>query len=59
MMILLYYCFMLIVGKNASKIDKLKKQLNKSFAMNDLRPAKQIFGILITQNRASKKLHMS
>ena len=31
-----------------SRIDKLKKQLNKSFSMKDLGPAKKIFGIRLT-----------
>ena len=50
---------MLIVGKNASRIDKLKKQLSRSFTMKDLGLAKQILGIRIIRDRASKKLHMS
>ena len=33
-------------------------ELSKSFAMKDLGPAKQILGIRITRDRASKKLHM-
>ena len=57
--LLLYVDDMLIVGKNASRIDRLKEQLSRSFAMKDLGPAKQILGILITRDRASKKLHMS
>ncbi|GMI87286.1 cysteine-rich RLK (RECEPTOR-like protein kinase) 8 [Hibiscus trionum] len=36
---------MLIVGRNASRIDKLKQELSKSFAMKDLGPTKQILGI--------------
>ena len=31
-----------------SRIDKLKKHLNKSFSMKDLGPAKKIFGIRLT-----------
>ena len=50
---------MLIVGKNAERINQLKIKLSKSFAMKDLGPAKQILGIRITRDRASKKLHMS
>ena len=57
--LLLYVDDMLIVGKNASRIDRLKEQLSRSFAMKDLGPAKQILGIRITRDRASKKLHMS
>lgn len=57
--LLLYVDDMLIVGKNASRIDMLKKQLSRSFAMKDLGPAKQILGIRITRERKSKKLHLS
>ncbi|KAD5318290.1 hypothetical protein E3N88_18236 [Mikania micrantha] len=35
------------------------KELSKSFSMKDLGPAKQILGIRITRDRASRKLHMS
>ena len=39
---------MLIVGHDTGKIDKLKKELSKSFAMKDLGgPASQILGIKI------------
>ena len=37
---LLYVDDMLIVGKNVSKIDRLKKQLGESFAMKDMGAAK-------------------
>lgn len=37
---LLYVDDMLIVGKNASRISSLKRELSKSFAMKDLGPAK-------------------
>ncbi|KAJ0939366.1 putative RNA-directed DNA polymerase [Helianthus annuus] len=57
--LLLYVDDMLIVGKNADRIVELKKELIKSFSMKDLGPAKQILGIQITRDRASKKLHMS
>ncbi|KAJ4724838.1 Retrovirus-related Pol polyprotein from transposon TNT 1-94 [Melia azedarach] len=57
--LLLYVDDMLIVGRNASKIDWLKKQLSKSFAMKDLGPAKQIIGIQIHRDRAAKKLCIS
>ncbi|KAJ0535983.1 putative RNA-directed DNA polymerase [Helianthus annuus] len=45
--------------KNVERIVQLKKELSKSFSMKDLGPAKQILGIRITRDRASKKLHMS
>ncbi|KAJ0804413.1 putative RNA-directed DNA polymerase [Helianthus annuus] len=57
--LLLYVDDMLIIGKNAERIVQLKKELSKSFSMKDLGPAKQILGIRITRDRASKKLHMS
>ena len=57
--LLLYIDDMLIVGKNPSRIDKLKKQLSQSFAMKDLGPAKQILGIRIFRNRKEKNLYIS
>ena len=57
--LLLYVDDTLIVSKNAKRITQLKLELSKSFAMKDLGPAKQILGIRITRDRASKKLHMS
>ena len=46
--ILLFYVDdLLIVGRNVSRIDKLKKQLRKSFSMKDLGPIKKILGIRI------------
>ena len=46
--LLLYVDDMLIVGHDTSKIDKLKKELSKSFEMKDLGPASQILGIKIS-----------
>ena len=46
---------MLIVGQNISRIDNLKKQLSKSFAMKDLELAKQILGMSTIRNRCAKK----
>ena len=46
--LLLYVDDMLIVGYDTCKIDKLKKELNKSFEMKDLGPASQILGIKIS-----------
>ncbi|KAD2392997.1 hypothetical protein E3N88_39974 [Mikania micrantha] len=57
--LLLYVDGMLIVGKNADRIVQLKKELSKSFSMKYLGPTKQILGIRITRDKASKKLHMS
>ncbi|KAF3642324.1 Retrovirus-related Pol polyprotein from transposon TNT 1-94 [Capsicum annuum] len=57
--LLLYVDDMLIVGKNASRIDVLKKQLCKSFAMKDLGHAKQILGMGITRIKDERKLYLS
>ncbi|GJV96650.1 putative RNA-directed DNA polymerase [Tanacetum coccineum] len=57
--LLLYVDDMLIVGKNIGRIAQLKQDLSKSFAMKDLGPAKQIFGIRIFRDRGDKKLHIS
>ena len=46
--LLLYVDDILIISKNASRIDGLKKQLSESFVMKDLGPAKQILGVKIT-----------
>ena len=43
--LLLYVDDILIIGINVSRIDRLKKQLSKSFAMKDLGLAKKILGI--------------
>lgn len=56
--LLLYVDDMLIVGRNSSRIDRLKKQLSKSFAMKDLGPSKKIIGIRICRDRINKKLYM-
>ncbi|XP_057432549.1 germacrene A acid 8-beta-hydroxylase-like [Lotus japonicus] len=57
--LLLYVDDMLIVGKNISMIDRLKKQLGESFAMKDLGAARQILGIRIMRDRKEKKLWLS
>ena len=58
--ILLHYVDdILIVGRNIFRINNLKKQLNKSFAMKDLGSAKQILGIKIDRDRSAKKLWLS
>lgn len=57
--LLVYVDDMLIVGRNASRIDKLKKQLSKSFAMKDLGHAKQILGMQITRDSKAKKIYLS
>lgn len=57
--LLLYVDDMLIVGRNASRIDRLKKQLSKSFAIKDLEQAKKFLGIRIIHDRSPKKLFLS
>ena len=45
--LLLYVDDMLIVGRDVFKINNLKKELSKSFAMKDLGPAKHILDLKI------------
>ena len=47
---------MLIVGRDTSKIDKLKKELSKSFEMKDLGSTSQILGINISRDMTNRKL---
>ncbi|RVW62457.1 Retrovirus-related Pol polyprotein from transposon TNT 1-94 [Vitis vinifera] len=49
-----YKKFESVMGENVSRIDNLKKQLSKSFAMKDLGPVKRILGIRIERDRASR-----
>ena len=57
--LLLYVDDLLIVGHNMSKIEKLKKELSKSFSMKDLGPTKQILGMKITRDRKNGKLWLT
>ena len=57
--LLLYVDNILIVGKDASKIDNLKRGLGKSFAMKDLGSTKQILGMNISCDRKIRKLWLS
>ena len=57
--LLLYVDDMLIVGRDVSKIEDLKRQLSKSFAMKDLGNAKQILGMKISRDRMNGKLWLS
>lgn len=57
--LLLYVDDMLIVGQNASRIDRLKQELSKSFDMKDLGPARKILGISISRDRKARKLWLS
>ncbi|KAL9253449.1 Retrovirus-related Pol polyprotein from transposon TNT 1-94-like protein [Drosera capensis] len=53
--LLLYVDDMLIVEKDISRINTLKKQLGQSFAMKNMGPAKQILGIRIMRDRKEKE----
>ena len=57
--LLLYVDDMLIIGYDSSKIDKLKRELSKSFSMKDLGSAKQILGMKISHDRKNMKLWLS
>ena len=57
--LLLYVDDMLIVGQDIAKIEKLKKDLNKSFAMKDLGSVKLILGMEITRDRKNRTLWLS
>ncbi|KAI4357436.1 hypothetical protein L6164_001384 [Bauhinia variegata] len=57
--LMLYVDDMLIVGHDSSRINLLKKELSKSFAMKDLGPARQILDMEIIRDRKSKKLWLS
>ena len=50
---------MLIVSHDASKIEKLKRELSKSFIIKDLGYAKQILGLKISHDRKNGKLWLS
>ena len=54
--LLLYVDDMLIIGHDTNKIDKLKGELSRSFAMKDLGHAKQILGMKITRDRKNGQL---
>ena len=58
--LLLYVDDMLIVGRDQAKIRMLKKALNRTFAMKDLGPARQILGMHIIRDRCREvgKLHI-
>ncbi|CAM8982594.1 unnamed protein product [Rhodiola kirilowii] len=57
--LLLYVDDMLIVGRNAERIARLRQQLSNSFVMKDLGTSKQIIGLRISRDRAARKLHLS
>ena len=49
----------LIAGSSIEKINNLKKQLSKQFAMKDLGVAKQILGMRIIRDKANGILKLS
>ena len=57
--LLLYVDDMLIIGHDSSKIDRLKRDLSKSFSMKYLGSTKQILGMKISCDRKNKKLWLS
>lgn len=59
LILLLYVDDMLIVGSDTNKIASLKANLNKTFAMKDLGPARQTLGMHISRDRKKKKLWLS
>ena len=57
--LLMYVDDMLIIGHDSNKIDRLKRELSKSFAMKDLGFTKQILGMKIFCDRKNRKLWLS
>lgn len=57
--LLLYVDDMLVVGRNMSRINQLKKQLSTSFDMKDLGPAEQILAMRIVRRREERKIFLS
>ncbi|RVW25426.1 Retrovirus-related Pol polyprotein from transposon TNT 1-94 [Vitis vinifera] len=57
--LLLYVDDMLIVRRDTGKIDKLKKELSKTFEIKDLGSASQILSIKISRDRTNGKLWLS
>jgi hypothetical protein len=57
--LLLYVDDMLIVGRDTSKINRLKEELSKSFPMKDLGHARQILGMKISRDRKNARLWLS
>ncbi|RDX71324.1 hypothetical protein CR513_49345, partial [Mucuna pruriens] len=53
-----YVCKLIksLYGKSVPRIDKFKKQSSETFAMKDMRVAKQILGLRIICDREAKKL---
>ena len=57
--LLLYVNDMLIAESSIEKINNLKKQLSKQFAMKDLGAAKQILDMKIIRDKANGTLKLS
>ena len=57
--LLLYVDDMLIVAKNMSDIEELKKELNRVFEMKDLDAAKKFLGMEIERARKGGKLYLT
>ena len=57
--LLIYVDDMLIVERDKSKIEKLKKELSKSFAMKNFGLARQILGTKISLDRKARCLSVS
>ena len=57
-LLLFYFDDRLILGKDMSIISRLK-DLSNSFAMKDLRPAKQILGMQISRDTRAKRIWLS
>lgn len=57
--LLLYVDDMLIVGQDSMRINNLKLELSKSFAMKDLGPARQILGMKIVRDRKKGLIWLS
>ena len=56
LILLLYVNDMLIVGQDQTKIRMLKKALNRTLAMKDLSPARQILGMHIIRDRSKEAI---
>eukprot|EP00253_Pinus_taeda_P019115 PITA_19115 len=57
--LLLYLDDMLIIGHDKNKINRLKKDLGRKFAIKDLGPAQQMLGMWIMLDRKNKTLWLS
>ena len=57
--LLLYVDDMLIAGSSIEKINNLKKQLSKQFAIKDLGVAKKILGMRIIRDKTNGTLKLS